>query len=281
MGTWGVDISDNDLYKDIEHEFLELYNEGIDVNTITQNIIKKYDESLDSDEDSNNFWFAIADLQWQCKSLDEKVFDKVRDIIESKNDLELWRDLDSSESDIIKREQKLNKFLIKISTVKKTAKKRIKKKLYNSIFKKGDCLVFKLENGKYGGALVIDDEENTEYGLNLIAISNLEKEQKPNLNDLKKASLKYYSDGRIIEEYYYPRISYFYAKFYSEESIEMEISVIGSLKIKNKKLKGSSWMHWESLTQIWDVEDKKIKTRLKISDFIEETSFFNRIKNWL
>ena len=41
----------------------------------------------------------------------------------------------------------LDDFLKKISTEKKTARKRKVKKSRNAIFKKGDCLVFKLSDG--------------------------------------------------------------------------------------------------------------------------------------
>jgi hypothetical protein len=281
MGTWGINITDDDLYKDIEYKFLNLYNEGIDVNIITKKIIENYNESLNSDKDSNGFWLSIAYLQWQCKSLDKLVFDKVKDIVESKSDLQLWEELGASKSEINKREKILSEFLIKISTPKKSPKRRIKKKLFNSIYKKGDCLSFKLRNGKYGSALVIDEEENTEFGSNTIVISNLEQEKKPTIDDLKKAGIRYYKDGNQNEEFYFPYISHVWATHFAEDSTDMDITVIGKLKIRNNNINVESMVRWVSLSRNNDSNLYDIKNPLKISDFIEKTSFIEKIKNWL
>jgi len=50
--------------------------------------------------------------------------------------------------------QLLLKFLEKLKTSKDKPQKRVKKKLYDSIFRKGDCLTYLMDNGNYGGAFV-------------------------------------------------------------------------------------------------------------------------------
>jgi len=170
MGTLGTDISENDLYKDLEIEFFDLYNTGIDAQTISEQVIKNHNESLNSDEDSNNFWLAIADFQWQCKSLNNEALSKVNQIVESKSDLDLWRELDASEININERE---------------------KKKFYDSIFSKGDCIIYKLENNKYGASLIVYEEKQTESGQNWLLISDINSTSEPSIAEIKKANVSY------------------------------------------------------------------------------------------
>ena len=87
MGTWGTELSSNDTFADVYGEFFELYNEGQDVKEITSKLLKTNNDLLTDKADSNNFWFAIAKAQWECKSLDSEIYDRVRRIIENKEDL--------------------------------------------------------------------------------------------------------------------------------------------------------------------------------------------------
>ena len=185
MGTWGTGISSNDIYEDINYEFFELYNQGMEVSAITEKLIEGNKELIDSYEDQNNFWITIAKSQWECKSLDQKILNRIKDIVESGKDIELWKELDSSKPDLTKREKVLDSFLEKISTEKKTSRKRKVKKYRNAIFEKGDCLVFKLSDGDYCGVFVLESEKETEFGLNLVVVTDIKQSEKPTEKDFK------------------------------------------------------------------------------------------------
>ena len=116
MGTWGTGISSNDIYEDINYEFFELYNQGMEVSAITEKLIEGNKELIDSYEDQNNFWITIAKSQWECKSLDQKILNRIKDIVESGKDIELWKELDSSKSDLTKREKVLDFVLTLFTT---------------------------------------------------------------------------------------------------------------------------------------------------------------------
>jgi len=189
MGTWGTGISSNDTFSDIHEQFIDLFNEGLSVSEITKKLIRENQETIEIKEDSNNFWFAIALGQWECKELEDEVFKNVKEIINSGFDIEIWKDLGASESDLKTRQKVLIKFLEKLQTEKDKPRKRTKKKLYDSIFKKGDCIVYKMNNCNYGGAFVLADEFNTETGSNYIAITMINKSEKPTLDDFKKAEI--------------------------------------------------------------------------------------------
>lgn len=105
MGTWGVGIKSNDTSADIYDDFFNLYNDGKSVKEISEKIINKHKNLIDNKYASNDFWFTLALCQWECKQLDSSLFEKVKDIIESKNDLLIWKELDATDSDIKKRKK--------------------------------------------------------------------------------------------------------------------------------------------------------------------------------
>ena len=189
MRTWGVAISSNDTYADIYSEFFDLYNDGLEVAEISVKLIRENQEIIDDLEESNNFWFALAKAQWECKQLEEDLFLRIREIIESGNDLEVWRRLEAPEKEIKKRKDILQRFLLNLQEERPKAKARKKKIIRQPAFEKGDCLVFKLENGNYGGAVVLEAVHDTEYGYNLIASTRINQENKPTKNDFENAEI--------------------------------------------------------------------------------------------
>jgi len=208
MGAWGTAIASNDTYADVYGNFFDLYNEGLNVKDISEKLILKNQGIINSDEDKNNFWFAIAKAQWECKGLDGIILERVKTIIESGADIELWKDLDASNSDLKKRQIVLEKFLITITTERSKAKPRKRKVIRQPVFEKGDCLTFKLENGNFGGAIVLEAVKDTEYGLNLIAATRINQSKLPTKKDFQNTEvliLNYASwDNKQIISWYNP-----------------------------------------------------------------------------
>lgn len=229
MGTWGTAISSNDTYADIYGDFFDLYNNGLDVPEISKKLISENQETIKNSEDSNNFWFALAKAQWECKQLDKVLFERVKEIIETDADLEVWRELDADEKDIKKRKVVLNKFLEDLQTEKTKAKSRKKKIIRQPVFEKGDCLTFKLENGNYGGAVVLEAIKDTEYGYNLIATTRINQPNKPTRKDFENADVLVINyatwDNKPNVKWYNP-IRHKYSAHLIEivENIEVKIS---------------------------------------------------------
>ncbi|MDC6362394.1 MULTISPECIES: hypothetical protein [Flavobacteriaceae] len=230
MGTWGTGISSNDVYEDINYEFFELYNQGMEVPAITEKLIKENKELIESHEDQNNFWITIAKSQWECKALDAKIYNRIKDIVESEKDIELWKGLEASKSDLTKRRKVLYNFLEKISTEKKTAQKRKVKKTRDAIFEKGDCLAFKLSDGDYCGAFVLESEKGSEFGLNLIALTDIKISDKPTEQDFEKANILFALEQQISKEFTpKEQISWYYAQHYKNSETNFE--KVGNLKV--------------------------------------------------
>lgn len=183
MGTWGTAIKSNDTSADIYADFFDLYNEGKKPTEIKEKLI------ADNPNGENGFWFALALALWETKNLPTDILEKIREIIKGESDLKLWKELDATESDISKRKVVLEKFLIKLESEKPRAKARKKKKTKEPIFEKGTCIVFKLENGNYGGAIVLSSDLETGSGYNLIVTTRLNQTSKPTLDDLEDSEI--------------------------------------------------------------------------------------------
>jgi hypothetical protein len=189
MGTWGTGISSNDDYADVYSEFFELYNEGKDVAEITALVIARNGEMLSMPEAVNNVWFAIAKAQWDCKQLQPDVYERVKNIIDSESDLQVWTELGATKSEVEKRQKVLKKFLSQLQSDRPKAKARKKKVIRDPIFRKGDCLTFKLKNGNFGGAVVLEAEYGTELALNLVTATRINEPERPTTESFRNAEV--------------------------------------------------------------------------------------------
>lgn len=237
MGAWGTGISSNDTYADIYDQFFDLYNEGQTPAEISQTLIRENQETIDFPEDASNFWFALAKAQWECKALDSKILERVERIISSGEDIAAWKELGATSSDLRSRQKALDKFLDKLRAERARPKRRKKKRYYDSLFQKGDCLVYLMDNGNYGGAFVLTDEECTEAGVNYVAITTIDKSEKPTILDFEEAEVhvRWVNDASIKNgELHFewcdrPDIGGLSA--FSVSQKDFEIEVIGNLAV--------------------------------------------------
>jgi len=227
MGTWNTSIKGNDAASDIYSDFFDLYNDGKNPVDISKKVFADYQEVIDNPKDCNNFWFALALAQWETKSLDENVYKKVKEIIDSGNDLKVWEELGADKKDIQKRKDVLDKFLVTIQTEKEKAKPPKKIKPKDPIFKTGDCLTFKLKNGNYGGALVIGSDFESKYGYNLVASTRINQKDKPNLADFEKADVLIVNYAKWDN---YDRVSWYLPKYFKKEYNDY-FELVGNIKI--------------------------------------------------
>jgi hypothetical protein len=128
MGTWNTAINSNDIFLDIYQTFFDLYNQGQNPIDISKQLQEDFEDMFNDHDDRNNCLFGLALAQWETKFLDPTVFNQVKEIIESGNDLEVWKGLDAGERTIKKRQTVLENFLIKISTEREKPKRRVRQK---------------------------------------------------------------------------------------------------------------------------------------------------------
>jgi len=145
MGTWNIKINGNDTFQDIYQNFFVLYNQGQNPVDISKQIQEDFFEMFQDAEDRNKSLFALALAQWETKSLDPEVFKQVKEIIETGDDLELWKGLSADNKTLQKREKELEKFLIQISAEREKPKRRVRPKFeYSAV----QLLTLPAPNGK-------------------------------------------------------------------------------------------------------------------------------------
>lgn len=191
MGTGGTNITENDTSGEIYDNYFALYNKGQNPAEISAELISENKELINNPQTCNDFWFALALAQWETKSLDAHLFKKVETIIESGNDLQVWKELDADDGDIESRKVHLQAFLNKIRTERPKPKPRAreKKNIVKPIFSTGDCLTFIHENGNYGGVVILGEDNASQTGLNLVAGTRLNQISKPTIKDFQQAEI--------------------------------------------------------------------------------------------
>jgi len=194
MGSWGTEISSSDSYADIYGSFFSYYDLGLSVSEVSEKLIDENQQIINDELESNNFWFALSRAQWECNQLDINVLAKVKKIIESGAEIEIWKQLEASPNDIKKRNEALTNFLKELSN--KTKKKSSDERKHRQpVYKKGECLTFKLANGNYGGAVVLEAIYNTEYGHNLIVSTRINQKKRPVKKDFENSEVIFLNFG--------------------------------------------------------------------------------------
>lgn len=267
MGTWGTAIKSNDTSSDIYADFFELYNEGQEPAEISKKLIKENTELINNPDDCNNFWFVLALAQWETKSLEQELYEKVKSIIESEQDLEVWRELDADESEIKKRKIVLEKFLDIISPDKPKAKARKKKRIKEPVFDKGACLTFKLENENFGGAVVLAADNRTSYGYNLIVSTRLNQTNRPTKKEFEKSKVLVASFGNWKNE---PKVTWYLPDRFKKEYSDL-FDIVGKIEVdkdytpNGTEIKASfsaGWQHIiESVNSQFEYENDKGETK--------------------
>lgn len=128
MGTWASAIESNDTFLDIYSAFFELYNKGQSPVYASGQVVKMFSDGFEDEDLANNALFALALAQWETKSQNTELLNKVKEVIVTGKDLEVWKDLGADEELLKERKAALDLFLIKVSTPKEKAKRRVKEK---------------------------------------------------------------------------------------------------------------------------------------------------------
>lgn len=157
MGAWSAAILGNDTSCEVKERFFELYDLGEDPKNIASILLGEQKQNLEYDK--TNVWFGLALACWECKFLTSEIFNEVKKIVDTKEDIEFNKDLDADSDFLKKRQKALDDFINKISVekVKPRLRKTIQKEV-ESIYKAGMCLTYKNHMDKYIGIYLTKSE---------------------------------------------------------------------------------------------------------------------------
>lgn len=173
MGAWGTGILADDTARDIYDDYIDLFNRGTAREEIRAKIFRSYPSSVKDNDEGPLVWLAIAKAQWDCGQLEDEVRARVREIVRAGQGLVRWAE--QGERLLQKRKKVLEDFLAHLETVNPQPRKPRKAMKRKPLFQPGDCLGVRLEDGRWGAVLVLqqapetDDPFKETYGMNLVA----------------------------------------------------------------------------------------------------------------
>ena len=151
MGCWGMGMAQSDEFCEIYENFMEEYDEGKPVAEITADILAKYHAEFDDDDGvMHDVYFALAKAEWMCKEQSEAILARVKEIIETKANIEFYRELEATEEDLKLRQRNLQKFWNTLQVPREKARKRKKALASEKALPPveiGDCFAYKYEEG--------------------------------------------------------------------------------------------------------------------------------------
>lgn len=165
MGTWGINLYDDDTTLDVRDAYIEkIKNRKTNEDTMKE-MLEEFTDILESEE-KQLFWFALADTQWNLGRLNEyskqeaiKYIDNEIDLIKWKQDTNLYK----------KRKQILKDLKLKLLSKQPEEKKISKPRIYKCEWKIGDVFAYQLkskmafENNLNGKYLIIQKIDETVY----------------------------------------------------------------------------------------------------------------------
>ncbi len=167
MGTWGPNLYQNDTSLDVKDEFEKLYNEGKNVQEITDILTEEYKSLFGDIEEEPLFWLALADTQWEFGVLLPVVKEKALYWIDESVNMLNFKSINTSAKE--NRIKNLNGLLAKLLSTQPKVKKITKKRIYKCQWKYGDVFAYRLESdlakekGLYGRYFLIQKVDEGEW----------------------------------------------------------------------------------------------------------------------
>lgn len=188
MGAWSPTILGNDTSCEVRERFFEIHDLGEQPENIAEIVLEEQKENLQYD--GNNVWFGLALAAWECKVLTSEIFNQVKQIVESKADIEFNKELQADNDFLKKRQKVLDNFIAKLSTEKEKARARKKIPIQiESVYLSGMCFTYKNANGKYVGIYLTKSEHFKNNGKIVFCFMDFESDEIPNLSMFSKSKL--------------------------------------------------------------------------------------------
>ncbi|ADL52408.1 hypothetical protein [Clostridium cellulovorans] len=146
MGAWGVKLYSSDIAVDVKSEYIDQLRRGKTNEEITNNLIEENIDIISDEEEGPEFWFALADTQWNYGRLLPAVKENALKWLNQEGHLEIWKE--SSMKNYNARIVVLNELKIKLLSPMPQEKKISRYNLYKCQWKIGDVFAYKF-TGEY------------------------------------------------------------------------------------------------------------------------------------
>lgn len=168
MGAWGHGVLDDDFVLDVVGDFKDCLKRGESVAGATAAMLAEYGDQAGDSDDGPLLWLALAHCQWTYGAVSAEVLGHVTADLDAGAGLERWAD---SPADLAKRRARIVEFVAKVRERNPKPSRIPKLVVRKPVFETGDCLSIRLDDGRFGAALVLKaDHSRPEYGMNLIGV---------------------------------------------------------------------------------------------------------------
>ena len=144
MASWGPKLYQDDVAEDVRDYFKDQLKRGKKGSDITKELITEYTDIIESYDESENFWLALAETQWSLGRLEDNVKEKALYYIREGRSLKLWNEENRKKAKI--REKVLEELKNKLLSEQPEEKHISQYKLYQCEWKLGDVYAYVLES---------------------------------------------------------------------------------------------------------------------------------------
>lgn len=154
MGIWGPKLYQSDIAEDVRNYYMDQLRRGKSGKDITQELIARNKSTILDPDDAPEFWFALADTQWDLGRLEDGVKERAMYYLKEGNDLLRWEQEDPKNAN--RRAKVLDELRQKLDSSQPTEKRIVPYKLYRCAWSIGDVYAYRLdsnfakESGIYG-----------------------------------------------------------------------------------------------------------------------------------
>lgn len=175
MGTWGLELYQNDTSLDVKDEFETLFKAGKSAQEITDKLTEDYKSIMGDIDEEPLFWFSLADTQWDLGVLLPVVKEKALYWISRESGMLNRQAADTPSK--AQRKKVLDDLRARLLSPQPPVKKPVKKRTYKCQWKIGDVFAYRLESdlskekGLYGRYFLIRKvDEGTWYPGHIVPI---------------------------------------------------------------------------------------------------------------
>lgn len=283
MATDGVKIIDGDLARDTYDQIMDLYDNGLSIQTIRKKIpFVQEDYGDDTDFYHEIFVTAYALAMWEIGALSDDMLKEVNRVIGLNVGVRVWTE-ECDEKEGKKRQRELQKFLKKISQANQKVRKRKKYRVIKNLyFKADDVLTFQLPDKNYCAVICAKVTQQRGQCTYDFVATTYKGKAKPTIADLKTcfiAGHKIHSgydlkttlslQPYVDEIWHYSKqnnfffgLSYYLVTHRDIISFEDKFEVVGKLKIRESFKKDGSYRYessFDSFEKIFSDLDNQMK----------------------
>ncbi|MHC1684226.1 MAG: hypothetical protein AB6733_14920 [Clostridiaceae bacterium] len=197
MGAWSIKLYGSDIACDIKGEYIDKLKRGMKNEEITELLINDNQDLIEEEEDGAEFWFALADTQWNYGRLLPHVKEMALQYLERDEHLERWRECGKKRLE--QRIKVLEELKEKLQAPMPPEKRVLGYRLYKCPWKIGDIFAYRLntdyskEKGFDGKYIVFRKVgESTSWPGHIVPVIHVYKwigDEIPSINLINRLSL--------------------------------------------------------------------------------------------